>query len=90
MKTKAEPQNAPAAQAAILSAQLTTLQLLHLREHYEANAAEAARKQLSHVDYLADLIEGELHRREQRSIERRVRAARMPVLKSLEDRKSVV
>jgi DNA replication protein DnaC len=81
MKTKPPPQ---AANAALLSAQLTTLQLLHLRDHYEALAAEAARKQLSHVDYLGELIEGEVHRREQRSLQRRIRAARMPMLKSLD------
>jgi DNA replication protein DnaC len=74
---KPEPQ-------AALRAQLTTLQLLHLREHYESLATEAARKQLSHVDYLAELIEGELHRREQRSLERRIRAARLPMLKSMD------
>lgn len=77
---KPEPQ---AAQTA-LRAQLTALQLLHLRERYEPLAVEAARKHVSHVDYLAELIEGELHRREQRSLERRIRAARMPVLKSLD------
>lgn len=69
---------------ATLRAQLTVLQLLYLREHYEALATEAVRKQLSPVDYLAELIEGELHRREQRSLERRIRDARMPVLKSLD------
>lgn len=74
---KPEPQ-------AALRAQLTTLQLLHLREHYESLATEAARKKLSHVDYLAELIEGELHRREQRSLERRIRAARLPMLKSMD------
>ena len=74
---KPEPQ-------AVLRAQLTTLQLAYLREHYEPLAAEAARKRLSHVDYLAELIEGELHRREQRSLERRIRAARLPVLKSMD------
>jgi DNA replication protein DnaC len=36
------------------------------------------------VDYLAELVEGEVHRREQRSLQRRVRAARLPVLKSLD------
>jgi DNA replication protein DnaC len=69
---------------AALRAQLTTLQLLHLREHFESLATEAARKQLSHVDYLAELIEGELHRREQRSLERRIRAARLPMLKGMD------
>ena len=74
---KPEPQG-------VLRTQLTALQLLHLREHYEPLAAEAARKRLSHVDYLAELIEGEVHRREQRSLQRRIRAARLPVLKSMD------
>jgi DNA replication protein DnaC len=45
----------------------------------------AAEQQRSHVDYLAQLAEGETALRENRSIERRVRNARFPVLKTLED-----
>jgi hypothetical protein len=41
--------------------------------------------QRSHVDYLAQLVEGETALRESRSIERRVRNARFPVLKTIED-----
>lgn len=67
-----------------LEAQLSALHLLYLREHYQALANEAATKQWSHLDYLARLIEGEAHRREDRSIERRIRCARFPVQKSLE------
>ena len=77
-------QAAPPAANTTLRTQLTTLSLLHLREHYEPLAAEAARKKIGHVDYLAELIEGELHRREQRSLERRVRDARLPMLKGLD------
>lgn len=69
---------------ALLNSQLATLQLAYLRENYDKLAAQAAAKQMSHVDYLAELVEGELHRREQRSVQRRVRAARLPVLKSLD------
>lgn len=47
-------------------------------------AQQAGAEQWSHVEYLARLIEGEAHRREQRSIQRRVRLARFPVLKSLD------
>mgnify|MGYP001160351997 CR=1 FL=1 len=84
MKSEARARPTPTAADATLQAQLSTLQLLHLREHYDALAAEAARRQISHVDYLAELIEGEVHRREQRSLQRRIRAARLPVLKTLE------
>jgi len=68
----------------LLDDQLATLQLAYLREHYQALAAQAAAKQMSHVDYLGELVEGEVHRREQRSLQRRVRAARVPVAKSLD------
>lgn len=68
----------------LLDGQLATLQLAYLREHYQTLATRAAAKQISHVDYLAELVEGELHRREQRSLQRRLRAARVPVPKSLD------
>jgi DNA replication protein DnaC len=69
----------------VLEAQLSALHLLFMREHYQTLASEAATKQWSHLDYLARLVEGEAHRREDRSIERRIRLARFPVQKSLED-----
>jgi len=68
-----------------LQAQLNALHLLFMGEHYQALASEAASKQWSHLDYLARLVEGEAHRREDRSIERRIRLARFPVQKTLED-----
>jgi DNA replication protein DnaC len=78
MMKSAEPSGA-------LEAQLSAMHLLFMREHYQALATEAASKQWSHLDYLARLVEGEAHRREDRSIERRIRLARFPVQKSLED-----
>ena len=66
-------------------AQLRRLQLPYIREHYQALAAKAAAQQLPHLDYLAQLIEGEAAMRENRSIERRLRNARFPVLKTLDD-----
>ena len=67
-----------------LCSHLTTLQLHHIREHFEASAGQAATNGISHVEYLARLIEGEAHRRETRSIERRIQAARFPVIKTLD------
>ena len=67
-----------------LRAHLSTLQLPYIREHFEAAAQHAAAQSSSHVEYLARLIEGEAHRRETRSIERRIKAARFPVLKTLD------
>ena len=70
---------------ALFEAQLRRLHLPYIREHYQALAAKAAEQQLSHLDYLAQLIEGEAAMRESRSIQRRIRNARFPVLKTLDD-----
>jgi DNA replication protein DnaC len=70
---------------ALFEAQLQRLQLPYIREHYQALAAKAAAQQLPHLDYLAQLIEGEAAMRESRSIQRRIRNARFPVLKTLDD-----
>src|SRR5499433_569109 len=68
-----------------LDAQLDALHLSHVKSHYQAFATTAAQKQLSHIAYLAELIEGEAARRETRAIERRIKNARFPVLKTMED-----
>jgi DNA replication protein DnaC len=80
-----------AAQAAALAPErdplhgyLARLQLPYVRAHYESLARQAATEQWSHLDYLARLIEGEAHRREERSIQRHIKLARFPVLKTLE------
>ena len=67
-----------------LRAQLGLLKLPYLLERFEPLAQEAGAEQWSHVDYLARLIEGEAHAREDRSIQRRVALARFPVLKTLD------
>ncbi len=48
-------------------------------------ATKAAEQQRSHLDYLEQLVEGEAAMRENRSIERRIRNARFPVIKTLDD-----
>ena len=74
----------PAEDNATLQAQLAALHLAFVGEHYQGFATEAAAQQRSYIDYLARLIEGEAHRREQRSIERRLKEAHFPVPKTLE------
>jgi DNA replication protein DnaC len=54
-----------------------------LRE-YEKLAAEAAREGLGHVRFLLRFAELELIDRERRMVERRIRAARFPVVKSFD------
>src|SRR5262245_17545638 len=68
-----------------LDAQLDRLYLSHVKNHYQDLADKAAQRQLAHVEYLAQLIEGEATVRENRAIERRIRQARFPVLKTIED-----
>jgi DNA replication protein DnaC len=68
-----------------LETQLQRLQLRHFKSHYQTATDKAAEQQRSHVDYLAQLVDGETALRESRSIERRIRNARFPVLKTLED-----
>jgi DNA replication protein DnaC len=71
-----------------LSAELTQrllyLKLPWVRENFEELAAQAAQKGFSHVEFLAHLIEGESNLRMDRATERRIKAARFPVIKTLE------
>ena len=68
-----------------LDAQLDSLHLSHVKSHYQDLANAAAHKQLPHLAYLAELIEGEATLRENRAIERRIKNARFPVLKTMAD-----
>lgn len=69
----------------MLQAYLAALHLHFIGEHYQALANDAVAQQWSHLDYLGRLIEGEAHRREARSIERRIQSARFPLPKTLEE-----
>ena len=60
------------------------LKLPWMLEHYEALHAQALRKKTGSLEYLAELLAGEAQRRYERAIERRIKAARFPVLKTLE------
>jgi DNA replication protein DnaC len=63
---------------------LCYLNLKHIAQHYETLAQDAARDQLGHVDYLARLMAGEAAARYERSVQGRVKRARLPVIKTLE------
>lgn len=65
-------------------AHLDYLKLPHIREHYLELTREAAEKQWDHLTLLIRLIETEAQLRQQRSIERRIRLARFPVRKTLD------
>jgi len=60
------------------------LKLRFMAEHYQQLAAEAAQKGWSHQDYLERLIQGEAEMRWDNSIHRRIKIARFPVVKTLD------
>src|SRR3974390_1372834 len=68
-----------------LDEQLQQLHLHYIRSNYQEQANKAAEQQHPHVRYLAQLIEGEAATRENRAIQRRIKNARFPVLKTLDD-----
>ena len=67
-----------------LREELCYLKLTSIQQNYISLADEAASKRWSHIDYLDRLIEAEADLRRDRSIQRRIRLARFPVIKTLE------
>ena len=63
---------------------LQRLQLPHIRANYHELAQTAAEQGWGHLDYLQRLIEGEVARREDKSLAQRIRRARFPVQKTLD------
>lgn len=79
MPTTARPDTTEA-----LDAYLDYLKLPFVQEHYPEFARQAAEEHLDHIAFLARLLEGEALLRQTRSVERRIRLARFPVRKTLE------
>ena len=67
-----------------LTEHLALLRLSFIEENYQTLAAQAAREQWGHEQYLGRLIEGESQRRQDRCIARRIGAARFPLMKTLD------
>lgn len=67
-----------------LHAQLIAMHMPYVDRHFESLGQQAALDQSAHVDYLAQLIDGECCRRDDRATLRRIALARLPVLKTLE------
>jgi DNA replication protein DnaC len=68
----------------ILNTHLATLRLPFLKEHCQPLAATAAKNSITHLDYLATLIQGEANLRADRAVARRIQSARFPVIKTLD------
>jgi DNA replication protein DnaC len=67
-----------------LEENLRMLCLPFMAEQYNLLAAKAARDSMSHVDYLSRLVEGELNQRRDKACIRRIKSARFPVVKTLD------
>jgi DNA replication protein DnaC len=67
-----------------VEAHLKFLNLSFMQDNFQTLANQAAQIAWSHIDYLAALADGEAALRYDRSIERRIRNARFPVIKTLE------
>jgi DNA replication protein DnaC len=68
----------------LLNEHLDYLRLEYIHKEHRCLAQQAAREQWSHGDYLSRLIEGEVGQRRQRALEQRLRRARLPFRKTLE------
>jgi len=82
--TTSSPAETPAPPRVLLAHHLRQLKLPTVLREYEKVAAEAAREGLDHVRLLLRLVELELIDRERRMVERRIRAARFPAVKSFD------
>lgn len=67
-----------------LHANLQYLKLSSFLQEYGAAAKQAVAHQWSHIHYLDQLVEAEVGARHDRSIQRRIKLARFPVLKTLD------
>ena len=63
---------------------LNYLKLPFMADNYDSLAGHAANEQWGHVQYLTKLIEGESDQRRDRATQRRVRQARLPVIKTMD------
>ena len=67
-----------------LTENLDYLKLAWIRDHHQAEVQEAAEKHRTHIETLTRLIEGETLQRRTRAIERRIKTARFPLIKTLD------
>src|SRR5258705_2077637 len=68
----------------LLAHHLKTLKLPTVLREFDKVAQQCAAEGLDHVEFLARLVELELIDRERRMIERRIKAAKFPTVKSLD------
>ena len=84
MAESKNPTPTPTPAAGDVEHHLAYLKLAFMAQHYAELATQAAHKMWPHIDYLARLVEGEAHLRRDRATQSRIRLARFPVIKTLE------
>ncbi|MGB4854180.1 MAG: hypothetical protein WBP37_01345, partial [Candidatus Dechloromonas phosphoritropha] len=67
---------------ALLAKHLGRLQLPYFAQHHQTLMAEAARESWPHGRFLEQLVVGEVARRDEALVARRVKAARLPGIKT--------
>jgi DNA replication protein DnaC len=70
---------------AIIRQHCKTLHLPTIGSQFARLAAEAVKGKQSHMEYLEALLAAELEDRERRTVERRIREAHLPKVKTLEE-----
>ena len=68
-----------------IDTQLNYLKLPFMAENYKSVAQKASQKNWTHVSFLKELVKGEAALRHDRSINRRIRLARFPVIKTMDE-----
>ena len=69
----------------VMIQQLKRLRLGYMSQNFEAQNAESIREKHSFLEFLSALIEGELQSRENKNFQKRIKAARFPLEKTLEE-----
>lgn len=67
-----------------LTDNLNYLKLTHIPHILEEYITQADQRQLSKIDFLQELIQAEVDAKQERAIERRIKAARFPYVKTLD------
>ena len=70
--------------ATTFEAQLRYLKLAYLNRHHEELTADAAKQRWSHAQFLRRIVEAETQDRQQHALVRRIKAARFPVKKTMD------
>jgi len=68
----------------MLETKLANLKLKYFLENYQAAAQLAAEAQMPYLEFLSELVDGEAAERNERAIERRLRNAKLPFEKSMD------